>query len=432
MGPSAKVSTEKPVDLLKQLRSKEYLLRAWLAIRANGIASPSDKTRAEIREFERDLPGRLRSIRERLRSGYKFSRQVGRAIPKDKKNPGKGKRPLVIAALADRVVQRAILEVLYDATQFTNIQTVLTQPTSAGGLKDRNVDYAISLIQEKYEEGAAEFICGSDISGFFTRIDVDDVVNFVRAEINDEAFADLFAAGLAVDLSNRAELSEGDLAMFPTPGIGVAQGCPLSALAGNIALRDFDKELNGRGVTCIRYIDDFAIIGRTKTSVDRAFKKAKRILSSKRMTIYDPVLHPGKAFSGKIGDDLEFLGYKILPGLYPPATKNQKNLLRRVDDVIRDAKLVIRKGARGKWDLRRDRYYAQALAEIDKSISAWNKSFKSARCAKSTVRLDNELTQRVVDFVDFHYNHTRALTRPERRKLVGVSLLADAAVKSGR
>lgn len=411
---------------MKRLRSKSYLLRAWIAIRSNGIASRSEKTRAEIRTFERDLPGRLRSISEGLRAGYKFSKQIGRAIPKDKKDPGKGKRPLVIAKLADRIVQRAMLEVLYDAKQFPNLQTVLTQPTSAGGMKDRNVDFAIDIIQKAYQDGLAKFICGSDISGFFTRIDVNAVVEFVRSEIADDAFADLFAAALKVDLANVGEFSASDLEMFPTPGIGVAQGCPLSALAGNIALRDFDQKMNGRGIICIRYIDDFAILGKTKASVERAFASAKGLLSEKRMKVYDPLLHPGKAFIGALGDDLEFLGYKILPGIYPPALKNQNNLLRRVDEIIRDAKTVARKGSRGKWDARVDRYYAQALSDINKTASAWSKSFKSSRCTKTAAWLDNEITQRVVNFMEFHHDQTRSLSRIDRRKLAGVMLLSDS------
>ena len=60
------------------------------------------------------------------------------------------------------------------------------------------------------------------------------------------------------------------LSLFPNETIGVAQGSALSALAGNIALREFDAEMNSRGLVCVRYIDDFMLLGGSKLSSVRA------------------------------------------------------------------------------------------------------------------------------------------------------------------
>jgi len=80
--------------------------------------------------------------------------------------------------------------------------------------------------------------------------------------------------------------------MFPTGADGVAQGCPLSALAGNIVLEAFDTAMNGRGITCIRYIDDFVLMGKTRHAVDMAMRSAEALLGELHMKIYDPIASP--------------------------------------------------------------------------------------------------------------------------------------------
>ena len=79
-----------------------------------------------------------------------------------------GKRPIVVAPLPDRIVQRAILDVLQEATDLPHVQEVLATPTSVGGIRGRGVDTAIKLFDDRQLAGD-RFVAGSDISGFFTR-----------------------------------------------------------------------------------------------------------------------------------------------------------------------------------------------------------------------------------------------------------------------
>jgi hypothetical protein len=115
-GPTATRSRRTHQNTLAiRVREIGTLLRAWEAIRRNGETSRSRKTREDTRKFQADLPPKLRAIQERLRNPpYKFARQIG-ATPEKQK--GNGKRPLVIAPIPDRIVQRAILDVLQDADE---------------------------------------------------------------------------------------------------------------------------------------------------------------------------------------------------------------------------------------------------------------------------------------------------------------------------
>ena len=78
--------------------------------------------------------------------------------------------------------------------------------------------------------------------------------------------------------------------------------------AGKHLLEDFDRKLNGRGITCIRYIDDFLILGSDIRKVKAAFKSGLSILSHYGLTAYDPKLAEGKADQGEVWLGLEFLG----------------------------------------------------------------------------------------------------------------------------
>jgi RNA-directed DNA polymerase len=423
IGPTATAKRRlQRVTLAKRVRATDTLLQAWHAIRRNGETSASRKTREETREFGADLPRQLRRLNERLREGYIFSKQFG-ATPE--KENGKGKRPLVIAPIPDRIVQRAILDVLQDATELQEVQDVLATPTSIGGIRGRGVEHAVALIEESYEAGEAAYVAGSDISGFFTKIRQDAVVAFIRGQTDDTEFVDLFAQALRVDLSNADAMPPEDRKLFPTDEIGVAQGCPLSALAGNIVLRDFDIATNDRGIRCVRYIDDFIILGRQRAAVQKAFARAKQRLNAMDMTIYDPQSHRDKAFFGSIDEHFDFLGYQIIPGLFPPAKKNQASLIASVRQELDEGRAHILRAVGGDVSAKRPQYFGQTITAVDQRVRAWSGSFRASRCTDTAARIDATCNQLIAGFIEFYRDRTADLCQTDRRRVLGVHVLID-------
>ena len=47
--------------------------------------------------------------------------------------------------------------------------------------------------------------------------------------------------------------------------------------------------MNARGITCIRYIDDFLVMGKSRHAVQAAMRAAEKLLAELNMHIYDPV-----------------------------------------------------------------------------------------------------------------------------------------------
>lgn len=419
-GPRA--SPQVMEDLCRKVRKTKTLLEAWHAIRRNAETSQTARTKQLARDFGANLPANLRKISDRLRTGYDFAKPLG-ALPA--KGPGKkGKRPIVVAPLEDRIVQRAILDVLQGATELAGVQQVLGTRTSIGGIPGRGTDHGIALIQGRVEAGD-RFVAGSDISGFFTKISRPKVIEFLQADGVEGDFLLLIEKAMTVELENAATMAPEDLKLFPTGEDGVAQGCPLSALASNIALAGFDATMNGRGITCIRYIDDFILVGKTRGAVASAMKSAKAHLSSLGMNIYDPAERPDKAFIGDIGEGHDFLGYHLIPGIYPPSKGAQDRLLNQVRSLVKEGKKNIARAARGEKLRSYERCYAQTLVMIDQTIKGWRGSFQSSNCPEVFEELDRKIDRDLHDFRRFYNEKVADVPNAERRRLMRVQRLVD-------
>lgn len=88
--------------------------------------------------------------------------------------PGKTPRPIVIASLTSRIVQRAILDVCQSdkpsiQKKLGLLPSLLQTPTSVGGLPNKGVKTAIEIIERARLGGATHYV-RSDIQAFFTRI----------------------------------------------------------------------------------------------------------------------------------------------------------------------------------------------------------------------------------------------------------------------
>jgi RNA-directed DNA polymerase len=332
----------------------------------------------------------------------------------------------VVAPLEDRIVQRAILDVLQDADDLPSVRRVLSTPTSIGGIKGRGVEDAIRLFDEA-RRGGHLFVAGSDISSFFTKIKPSSVVEFLKHDIADTDFLSLVTRALSVELQNAERLPPDERKLFPTGDDGVAQGCPLSALAGNIVLETFDREMNDpkRGVICIRYIDDFIITGQNQRSVKKAMTSAAARLSDLGMSIYDPIAAPSKAFSGAIGDGQVFLGYELFPGLYPPSQVSRAKLVARIDETLKAGRTSVRKVLRGEQMSVFDRYYAQTLVEVDYIVRGWRGSYRASNCPLVFDALDREIEGRLDQFHGWFRSIVAGAAPNLRRRATGITLLGN-------
>ena len=237
-------------SLFDEIRGEANIFSAWRHVKRSALNSDNSEIRGFAAEFEHQHQRHLRRIITQLRED-RFEFDPAKGVLKDKKKrlaSGKDPRPIAIATLKNRVVQRAILQVLQprkarnpkdidtryevlDDPRLGRINQVNHSEFGVGGLiyPYGGVRPAVNLVLNAMENGA-RYYYQSDIKSFFTRIPTKDVVEWVEKETGDGRLSGLFAKGLDIHLSNEDELA-GYSKLFPSGGIGVAQGSSLSAFA---------------------------------------------------------------------------------------------------------------------------------------------------------------------------------------------------------
>lgn len=421
-GGSVSATPVDPFGHYKKIYSRKTLRAAWRVVYANGIASEKEETKRLVKEFSVGIETHLeRLYRQLSKDRFEFMPAEGILIPRKGRTP----RPLVKSPIPNRIVQRAILEVLQSDPA---LDRYYKNPSSFGGIKGRRlgVPGAVKAVYEAITSGPAKYYIRSDIASFFTKIPRKVVLEKISRVIPDKKFQAILEKATEVELANLALLGSA-AALFPSYEIGVAQGCCLSPLLGNILLEDFDLALNGRGITCIRYIDDFIIIGPDVWKVEAAFKSGLEILERYGLTAYEPKIDKDKADTGDVRRGLEFLGCSIRPGMISPTRKSRQRIITAVKLALNKSLLLVDhpeqlwKAGLGAVD---------SLADISHMLEGWGNQY--AFCN------DREVLKAVDSEVNGHIeNYCRAITRryskftsvrdmTNSRRLLGVHLLTDS------
>jgi RNA-directed DNA polymerase len=415
-GPQDKVTQE----LVLEVRKRKTLYRAWLAIQRNARYSKSETTRKEIEQFSQDSEKHLRRISDQLRENrFKFPPAKGVKIPKDKKNK-KDFRPLVVANVESRIVQRAIHDVLIRVPE---IKKYVKTPHSFGGIqKDKDdelsaVPAAVKEVLAAIENGG-RYIIRSDITSFFTRISKDAVTNIIASAVNNDEFVNLFKQAIVVELENMAKLASA-AASFPIHDIGVAQGNCLSPLMGNIILHEFDARLNkDKDVRCIRYIDDFIIIAPSKDIAENTFSTAQHILKSHGMTV-----SPAKTKRASIDENFEFLGIEFANGLLRPGKKSRDRVVASISNAFLESIKAMRGYSQSKMiDERLS--LIETMCRVSGIMQGWGKHYYFCNDGKCFAHLDGIIENRLKHYLGNYREERTKVDDAGRWMLLGIEALS--------
>ena len=232
-------------------------------------------------DYGEGLEERLKDLHARVHRGaYRARPSRRKYIPK----PDGRKRPLGIAALEDKIVQRAVGEVLnaiYEEDFFG---------FSYGFRPKRGQHDALDALAVGIERTTVNWILDADIAGFFDAVSHEWLIRFVEHRVGDRRVIRLIRKWL------KAGVTEEDGRTTPTQ-IGTPQGAVISPLMANIYLHYvFDLWVNqwrvrhAQGnVIAVRYADDI-VVGFEHEA------EAKRFLAEmrERMAQFALCLHPDK------------------------------------------------------------------------------------------------------------------------------------------
>lgn len=391
-----------------RLRTRSSLRRAWGSVRhAATNASPS--TRRLVARFEAGELRNLERIGEQLRDGeFEFGAARAVEIPR----AGKPPRPIVMPTIEARIVQRALLDELHLAPL---VQKHFENPWSFGCIPKKSRGDAINVARKAIEQGAKYYL-RSDIRDFFTQVPREQVVDDLVAQLDDRA-GQLLRNATTLELANASSV---DLSRFPNEERGVAQGLCLSPLLGNIALAEFDRAMNTSDIRCLRYVDDFLILGDSELAVRKAFRRAQALLSALSMHAYHPETDAGKAEFGPVGC-FDFLGCAIQPGLVRPSRRSTRSLLHRLREILSRAE----RSFLGSHSFRRTASLQTVLYELRNLLKGWRDSFDF--CEKSFVFVDvqRQVDELVQPFLRAYGRRYRAASASGKRTLLGLPTLTE-------
>jgi RNA-directed DNA polymerase len=257
--------------------SADSLRAAFGELKRNAAAGVDGLT---CRDYEADLEHNLEDLHARVHRGaYRAlpSRRV--YIPK----PDGRQRPLAVAALEDKIVQRAavaVLNAIYEE-DFLGF--------SYGFRPGRGAHDAMAALVVAIESRRVNYILDADIRSFFDTVSQEWLVRFVEHRVGDPRVIRLIRKWLKAGVLEDGIVNVSDR--------GTGQGAVISPLLANIYLhyvldlwaeRWRRREVTG-DMIIVRYADDF-IVGFQHESDARRFQDEMR----KRLEEFALTLHPEK------------------------------------------------------------------------------------------------------------------------------------------
>lgn len=415
-------------NLYDYFKRQSVLKIAWQAIRSNGLNSPSKETRDKILQYEINIDKYLNKIYRKLLSNkYKFSPAIGYLKERKKKTP----RPIVVSTISDRIVQRAILDVLQnkykakhkhiDLTNFYN--KIILNDSSFGGLLNKGVKDAINKIVHEINNKKIYYI-KSDIKDFFPSIPKDKVIKIIRNMIPDNSLIKILEEAISVELENLKDIDK-HKDLFPTYEIGVAQGCCLSPLLGNVLLYEFDNYLKTDKTTLIRYIDDFIILGENKNIVHKVFEKAQEVLFKNGLNCYNFEEKNTKAFCGYVNKSFEFLGCQISDGFIHPSKTSRNRIINKIKNILEESKknFYIAK----KYDITNyPNSFIESLSLVSKTLQAWGNQYSFCNSRQSFDSIDEKVDKLISTYFDVYMSiNSKIKDTEKKRRILGVHRLND-------
>ena len=255
----------------------ELLRTAFFALKRNAAPGVDGLT---WQDYEADLEHKLNDLHARVHRGaYRASPSRRQYIPK----PDGRQRPLAVAALEDKIVQRATIAVL----------NAIYEEDFLGfsyGFRPKHSQHdALDALIVGITSKKVNYVLDADIRSFFDTVDQTWLVRFVEHRINDPHIIRLIQKWLKAGI-----LEDGVTTVSDT---GTGQGSVVSPLLANIYLHYvFDlwaerwRQREAQGdVIIVRFADDI-IVGFEHETEAQHFWEAMR----KRLQEFSLTLHPEK------------------------------------------------------------------------------------------------------------------------------------------
>ncbi|MDE3091687.1 MAG: hypothetical protein KGJ80_20130 [Chloroflexota bacterium] len=300
------------------------LRAAWKKVRSNGGVAGADDV--SLRRFARAWEKNLLDLQQAVRENtYKPKRLRRFRLPK-----AMGEwRVISVPCVADRVLQRAVLNVLEWQLDRTFLDC------SFGYRPKRGLQNAVDRIVE-HRKAWLTWVLDADIDAFFDSLDHELLMGFLREEIADEGVLNLIALWLKVGHPSTPPAAPSTpastrFASASAQGaVGVPLGSPMSPLLSNVYLHRFDRVMCDAGWRLVRYADDFVVLCPSKAEAEEARRYAAWALKQLHLR-----LEPAKTRVTSFDEGFDFLGVHFEREQYSYLWKDKRVTVKGERDVWR-------------------------------------------------------------------------------------------------
>jgi len=262
--------------LLHHVYDLDRLRGAYLALKRDASAGVDGET---WRHYGEALEDNLTDLAERLKRGAYRAKPVRRVhIPK----PDGRQRPIGVPTLEDKIVQRAVVEVLNAIYEEDFV------PFSYGFRPGRSQHHALDALAVGLERRRVNWVLDADVRGFFDSVDHTWMVKFVEHRIGDRRVVRLIQKWLSAGVQEAGTWTPSEA--------GTVQGGSISPLLANLYLHHvFDLWFrrwvaqNVRAVIGVRFADDFVVGFQHRGDAERFLAELRD-----RFATFGLELHPDK------------------------------------------------------------------------------------------------------------------------------------------
>ena len=282
----ARDQKERQFTSIAHLLTVGALERAWTSLRKDASAGVDGVTYGEYGGHVRE---NLQQLHDRLKSGEYRAQPLRRVyIPKEAGT----RRAISIPVLEDKIVQRAVLELL---------NAIYEQDFLAGSYgfrPGRSAQDALDEVGRVLCQRPMRYVLEADICAYFDTIVRKELMEWIEKRVRDGSILRLIGKWINVGV-----LEDGRLLITQT---GVGQGQVISPLLANIYLHYVLDEwfegvvkprLRGQAYE-IRYADDFILCFQYREDAEKVLAVLR-----KRFEKYGLTLHPDKTRLLEFGRD---------------------------------------------------------------------------------------------------------------------------------
>jgi len=361
----AKKYQDKPLVSLHHHMDMDWMQEAYKKIKPNTSPGVDGQTLAM---YEENLEHNLQELLERAKSGSYIAPPVKRVyIPKGN---GTEQRPIGIPTVEDRILQRAVLQILEPVFEIDFYDF------SYGFRPGKSQHDAIDYLWKQIYQKNIGWVIDIDIRKYFDTINHQHLRSFLRQRVQDGVITRLIGKWLKVGVLEKGTISFNDE--------GSPQGGVISPLLSNIYLNEvldkwFAKDimplLKGRAII-VRFADDSVLGFENKEDAERVFK-----VLPKRFAKFGLQLHPDKT--------------KLIAFPKPPK-ENDKDTGRRNTFNFLGFTFYWGKSRKGNWVVMRKTAKDRLQRSVNR-INDWCKRYRHESLTFQCMMLNSRLRG--------HYNY---------------------------